>query len=100
MKLITLMRERGVNQTELAAICGVTPITFSSYMAREVRPKIDVIERICNHFRVSPEVFFDSEPGDDFMASQNNPSTASEAERKLALMATEFANEVQKVVKG
>ena len=59
-RLSAILKSRGMSQTDLAAVSGLTPSAINRYVNGNRVPSIEVTERICAALGVGPEVFADS----------------------------------------
>ena len=60
VRLSAILKSRGMSQTDLAAVSGLTPSAVNRYVNGNRVPSIEVTERICAALGVGPEVFADS----------------------------------------
>lgn len=60
VRLSAILKSRGMSQTDLAAVSGLTPSAINRYVNGNRVPSIEVTERICAALGVGPEVFADS----------------------------------------
>ena len=54
-KLLGLLKERGVNQAELAEVIGISPTTLSLKINGKADFKLSEIKRICSFLEISAE---------------------------------------------
>lgn len=55
-RLSAILKSRGMSQTDLAAVSGLTPSAINRYVNGNRVPSIEVTERICAALGVGPEV--------------------------------------------
>lgn len=100
-----LLRNRNLTQKEIAAACGVSTSTVSTWSKGINMPRMDKLERLAAYFEIPASSLIetrDAEPGmDDFTyAMQNEIQELSEADRELLLTLARQLNHARKKKDG
>lgn len=66
-RLKMLMKEKGLNQKELAKISGITEASMSKYLSGERTPRIDVIVNLANALQVTTDELIGNDIENDQM---------------------------------
>lgn len=72
-RLVVLMEDFNLNQTDLSKKIGISNVTISRYLTGDRTPRLDVITRLASFFNVSVDYllgFSDNKLNDD---KNNNP---------------------------
>lgn len=100
-----LLHSRKVTQKEIAAVCGVSTSTVSTWSKGINMPRMDRLERLAAYFDLPASSLIESretEPGfDDFTyAMQNEFQELSEDDRQLLLTLARQLNNARKKKDG
>lgn len=96
-----LLHNRNLTQKEIAAVCGVSTSTVSTWSKGINMPRMDKLERLAAYFGLPASSLIETrepEPGiDDFTyAMQNEIQELSEADRQLLLTLARQLNHARK----
>lgn len=93
-KVISIMRQKGINQKQLSQLSGITESSISRYLKRESAPRMDIVVNIAKALQVETEFFLSEEEKGQTaynaiaaaIARKGNELTAEEKNRLIALL--------------
>ena len=93
-KVISIMRQKGINQKQLSQLSGITESSISRYLKGESAPRMDIVVNIAKALQVGTEFFLSEEEKGQTaynaiaaaIARKGNELTAEEKNRLIALL--------------
>ncbi len=59
-KLKKIREENGLTQVQMAELVGISPSSYNFYETGRQIPRVDVVQRICEHFNLSADALLDT----------------------------------------